>query len=470
VDKKLDYRTAKSIKRHGSVADYPHMMKLWNNKKNKVNPKDIASGSHTRRFWICSRDHSWRTPPRDIKRGTGCNLCARPQTSRGELRIYSELKYIFGNIVDLHEKKRTGNREADIFIEKYKLAIEYDGDIRHGYEKGIKQDKKKNEIFQDLGLTLIRVRIDRLKKISEHEVKFKDGENHKLVIDRLIKKINSCVELDKNHEEGIKSYLNKNDFANEKFYDEMMYKYPNSPPKGQSFGDKAPKEVVEEWDKEKNKLTPYDYWPQSHDKAWWICKRKKHSYDTRIQHRFLGGGCRFCPTPGGTQGVIPSENSFGAVYPQLIPLFHKTRNKPVTAFNFVPGSSKQEHWWKCTDCREDYYTTPKQIFQAYKNTNGKRHGCPYCSGPGGATYVGKYNNLKTKYPKVAKDFDIKRNGIEPDKVLPGSVTLYYWKCQKCKEEYERKYSPNYMTSIRFQREYKIKKRILHPRCKYIKKK
>ena len=60
--------------------------------------------------------------------------------------------------------------------------------------------------------------------------------------------------------------------------------------------------------------------------------------------------------------------------------------------------------------------------------------------------------------EVAKEFNSKRNRITPDKVLPGSVKLYWWECRLCGEGYRK--SPNYMTSIRIKRS-----KILHPRCK-----
>lgn len=44
----------------------------------------------------------------------------------------------------------------------------------------------------------------------------------------------------------------------------------------------------------------------------------------------------------------------------------------------------------------------------------------------------KNKSLKYLYPKISKEWDYKKNNnISPEMVLPGSVSKYWWKCNKC---------------------------------------
>ena len=62
------------------------------------------------------------------------------QTSASELRIYTELKWIFEE--GAKHRHKVFDKECDIFIPHYKLAIEYDGYPWH-------QDKKQRECQKD---------------------------------------------------------------------------------------------------------------------------------------------------------------------------------------------------------------------------------------------------------------------------------------------------------------------------------
>ena len=73
----------------------------------------------------------------------------------------------------------------------------------------------------------------------------------------------------------------------------------------------------------------------------------------------------------------------------------------------VVGSSKKA-WWIC----KNGHSFQAVIF----NRSKKGAGCPYCSN----YYVLKgFNDLKTRFPELAKEFDEKRNGLMSNEVLAG---------------------------------------------------
>jgi hypothetical protein len=54
-------------------------------------------------------------------------------------------------------------------------------------------------------------------------------------------------------------------------------------------------EVSKEWHPTKNgDLTPKDVTPNSHKKAWWICKEKRHEWAAVVFSRNKGRGCPYC--------------------------------------------------------------------------------------------------------------------------------------------------------------------------------
>ena len=76
-------------------------------------------------------------------------------------------------------------------------------------------------------------------------------------------------------------------------------------------------------------------------------------------------------------------------------------------------------WWKCKNGHE---------FEGVINSrNYKKSGCPVCSR---RKIIPGYNDLKTLNPKLASEWNFKRNkGLRPDKVAPGSNKIVWWKCR-----------------------------------------
>ncbi len=110
------------------------------------------------------------------------------------------------------------------------------------------------------------------------------------------------------------------------------------------------------------------------------------------------------------------ENSVLNKYPELIKDWDYSKNK-IKPESLTPGSSKII-WWMCEKGHSYSSTLANHI---------KGHGCSYCSNQ---KALSGYNDLLTKYPEIAKDWDYDKNKITPDKVLPFTNKRYYWKCEK----------------------------------------
>lgn len=116
---------------------------------------------------------------------------------------------------------------------------------------------------------------------------------------------------------------------------------------------------------------------------------------------------------------------------KLINDWNVEKNASLDPKTITTGSSKKV-WWKCKKDHE------------WKATIGSRSsgvGCPYCSNK----RINSENNLKVRFPEIAKEWDNEKNNLTADKVFPGTVKKYWWKCIN---GHSYQASPNKRTSNR----------------------
>jgi hypothetical protein len=83
--------------------------------------------------------------------------------------------------------------------------------------------------------------------------------------------------------------------------------------------------------------------------------------------------------------------------------------------------------FKCHNCHPD-----EVPFESDWISIQRGRGCGLCS----SSQIGKYNNLKYKYPKIAKDWDYSLNyPVLPEEVSSHSASKYYWHCSDCGNSY-----------------------------------
>jgi hypothetical protein len=175
-------------------------------------------------------------------------------------------------------------------------------------------------------------------------------------------------------------------------------------------------ELAKQWHKTKNlPLTPKDFAPNSNKKVWWVCsKNKAHVWEATIQSRNSGRGCGLC------RGlvVLSGVNDLVTLFPKIAKTWDEKSNQPLDKTKVSPTSSKRVNWI----CKLGHsYTLPIN-----SRVNGTE--CQVCNNhqilPG-------FNDLKTLFPKTAKEFAIDLNeGKHPKTVGAGSGTSYWWRCSK----------------------------------------
>lgn len=453
----------------------PKLSTEWHPTRNgELKPNQVTPGSSRAIWWLCPIGHEWRASVHGRNRGRGCPKC-RSSTSLTELRILAELRSVFGEVT--HREKHAGS-ECDIYLPKYKLAVEYDGLRWHSGKE--RADRAKNEALRTQGIACIRVRQDGLPRIESHDLIVEKRISGSLeTIARLLRTIDRVCQLSAQHQLRIESYLQRENWANDVEYQRLLQNHP-FPLVGLSLQEKFPN-LAQQWHPtNNNKLTPSHVFPKSGRAAWWRCG-KGHEWQAKIAHRANGSGCPICsgrqaasetsltalfpavaaewhphrnvplmpdavrPRAGkkvwwqcksghewnttiasrvGGSGCpycagqrATTETSLAALRPKLVPEWHKTKNANLSPRDITVSSNKKV-WWICKRGHE---------WQAVVGNRSKGIGCPFCSGHRpSATH-----NLLSKHPTLASEWHPTKNGsLKPSAVVPGSHTSVWWLCSR----------------------------------------
>jgi hypothetical protein len=130
-----------------------------------------------------------------------------------------------------------------------------------------------------------------------------------------------------------------------------------------------------------------------------------------------GHGCGVCD--GHQVGL---SNCLAIKNPELVKEWHPTKNGNLTPFDVTPYSGKYV-WWQCNKGHEWYVSVRGRNFSKTK--------CPYCLG----ILPSKEYNLMIYNPKLASEWNYKKNIKTPEEYTPGSSKKVWWKCKECGREW-----------------------------------
>lgn len=110
-------------------------------------------------------------------------------------------------------------------------------------------------------------------------------------------------------------------------------------------------------------------------------------------------------------------------YPELMKEWNYEKNVNLNP-EYISKGVHINVWWKCSKCGHEWQS------KVYTRTNGS--GCPKCSGRLNAKKPSKLklgeNDFQTEYPKLAKEWDYKRNKLKPNELTSGSNIKVWWIC------------------------------------------
>ena len=357
---------------------FPEIAKEWNYEKNyPLKPNEVVVGSHKKVWWKCHKGHEWETKVTNRTfqgknfTGTNCPHCF-PQTSKEEIRVYSEIKYIFK---DAKWREKLHGKELDVYIPNLNLGIEFDGQRWHKDKSEI--DREKNIFFERKGVKVVRLR-QGLKKISEKDICFSNHMKINILHDlfKLIKK-----EFDFK-DSKLEEYLQSSSFKNDSMYKELIHQI-SMPLPGEKIFDKYP-ELKNYWDfKENHPLIPEYFSFGSSESVWWKCS-KGHKFKQKISAKTKNiNGCPIC---SGNQ--VSKENSLESLFPEIAKEWHYEKNHPLEP-SHVTARSGRKVWWKCQKDRKHEWIAQIGARVGTKKS-GQGTGCPHC-------YSKKIQNSNSKF-------------------------------------------------------------------------
>lgn len=167
-------------------------------------------------------------------------------------------------------------------------------------------------------------------------------------------------------------------------------------------------DIVQEWDFEKNTVTP-DQVTKGSDriKIWWRCSLD-HSWEATPNSRFQNNNHRGCPYCSGRL-VLTGFNDLKTVRPILFSQWNYQKNKDDP--NEVHNNSSKKFWWKCPQGHE--------IFASPRN----RTSDGYCSNCKIAT-----TSVSKMFPNLLKEWDYAKNLLSPEEISYSSAKKAWWTC------------------------------------------
>lgn len=183
-------------------------------------------------------------------------------------------------------------------------------------------------------------------------------------------------------------------------------------------------DIVKEWNYNKNNpLNPANFTHGSNKIVWWQCE-KGHEWKTKINLRCKGSkskskgsGCPICSN----QKILKGYNYIGTTHPDLMNIWHPTKNTNISPHNISHGYNKHV-WWLC-HCGYEWHS------YIYNTTSSS---CPACNN----RVVTKKNSLELNMPKLVSEWDYSKNTIDISTVVIGSGKKVWWICSCCSHEWK----------------------------------
>jgi len=389
---------------------FPNLCKEIHITKNKnINPKLLHPGSNKTIWWKCKKgeDHEWQAKIVSRTRGTNCPFC-----SGNKVSTTNNLTNLYPKIAKEWHPTKNGDLKPQEFTYGSKKMIWWVCQNGHEYKQAIGERSRgkgcplcthqtsRNEmrlmaelnyIFDEIysryrfKKTEIDIYLPSLKIGIEHDGSY--WHRNKDSLDRRKNKIlnqNEIILIRIRHAplkkiEKHDIILEQVQFVLKNNIDDLL----------KTFLKLRSKSINKDLEKKiKNYLD------------------KSNFVNEKLYKKYLS----YAPSP------LP-QNSALASAPHLEKEWHPTKNYPLNLENFSRGVAHKA-WWKCRNGHEWKAQIASRI--------GLKSGCPYCLN----RKVNEENNLKNRYPEIAKEWHPTKNGnLKPEDVTFRSRTKVWWKCK-----------------------------------------
>ncbi len=414
---------------------FPEIAQQWDYEKNgDLLPSMVLPFSNKKVWWKCEKGHSWQCPIENrTLQSTGCPECTlRSHTSFPEQAIL----FYLSKHCEVVGRAKVAGWEIDVLLPAYNLGIEYDGIAYHSRKPDVERGKRKTADLLRAGVELVRVKETKNHiETTDSVVYFPYAQQYKHLNDAIARLFDLLSD-----KTGVDLSCDI-DVIRDRAEIQQQYLYSESKRNVcEAFPD-----VAAEWNYEKNgHLRPEFFSYGSAERVWWKCKVCGHEWQTAIGNRTSGHSmCPQCADLliGEKQRVthlLRKGNDLASVAPKLLAEWDYERNEKAPE-TYSSGSRKKV-WWKCSVCGHSW---EDPVFMRVQGSM-----CPVCRQKKRTETFQKNklqrgnNDLLSRFPDIAKEWNTEKNELAPTEVLYSSHTNYWWTCPRGHEYYT---SPNRRT-------------------------
>ncbi len=472
----------------------PDLLESWDYDKNRdiCSPDNVSVGSHTKVWWRCDKGHTWKTEIRDRVRGSGCPYCSKKRIWPG----FNDLASLRPDLLCEWDYERNKQSPHNVGIGNYK-ACWICSRCGHSWEATIasrvrgtgcpKCGQEKRQISKrtaDYNKSFAKAFPELLK---DWDYEKNTDVNPRTVYPSSKKKTWwKCNKCGNGYYAAICSRANgtgcpicagkivvhgQNDLQTWCESNNMRF-------------------ILEEWDYNKNRISPRDVTPFTSRKAWFICK-EGHSFYAAISNRTSNGtGCPICEK--GRKTSFPEQAVYYYIkksFPSSINSFRATWLGQLELDIYIPelkiaveydGATwhvdKKKDIKKNTLCLENGI----RLIRIRESGLGILEHCTNICLDGFSnnslnaaiirilhelgcdsydidvdrdtpSIVQQFDNKKkersimARFPELLAEWDYDKNaGVDPLLVNYGSMRKFWWKCSIC--NYSWQMSPNSRTN------------------------
>ena len=400
-----------SAKRNSFLSNFPEIAREWHPTKNgKYKIEDVSSFSNIKVWWLCSEcGNEWSTTVNHrTKEGNGCPTCSKNKGAISKSKFHAKINNFAKKYPDLakewHPTKNGNLIVNDVSASSNKkvwwkcsfCGNEWQSTVNHRTdERGCPKCSKSgtSNCEQIIYYYIQKVFPDAINRYS-NEYEF----------DIYIPSQNTAVEYD-----GFFFHKAKKVFERDNKKDAFCQ---NNGIKLIRFRSPLLKDTISA-----QRITCEDY-----------------EIEKGIRELFMLLNVP-CPNINLSTDMIKIINNFratvkqksvGASYPDVSKEWHPTKNENIPIDSIMPMSNVK-FWWKCSTCGHEWMDTPN-------HRCGRNSGCPLCAGK---VVVAGVNDLSTRYPNLAEEWNRERNGeLTPETVSSRSNKKVWWKCLDFGHEWE----------------------------------
>jgi hypothetical protein len=339
----------------------PEIAAEWDYEKNgDLHPEDVAPYSEKMVWWKCAKGHEWQAKVENRMTGRGCRICsAELKSSFPEQAV----GFYVSRSAEIQSRFKVAGWEVDVYLPRFKIAIEYDGLAWHRTNKRLAdRENRKNKALSSAGIDLFRIKETKEPKESTSNVLYFQVGKGEQVYSHLGQAITRLLE-ELTKKTGI-NFTTKVDIESDRI---RILNNFISLTKKDNFAERNPEYLIF-WDSTKNgSLKPEMFSRKSNQIVWWKCPKCGGEWKQTINAFSLSENkCPFCSGRKLLKGI----SDLATVSPKLATEWDYPKNKGLTPDSILAGTSKKV-WWKCVKGHE------------WKQSPGVRLkgiGCPYCAG------------------------------------------------------------------------------------------